>query len=181
MADIDDKKLGADGTHDDGTDQGKAGGESEDKKFSQEDMDKVVQERVKREREQAEERTSKAIADALAEQERKAKLSESERKSEETKQREKEMADRERDITIRERRADAIEKLTEQNISTKLVNLVVDYDKDKMDENIENLAKAFSDAVQEGIEAKLAGKTPKVKGADHDKTGSTAVGGTRVI
>lgn len=133
------------------------------KTFTQEDVDKAISERLKREREKAEKTIAEKVAEAAAEAERKAKLSAEEKEAEDRKKREAETAEREREITLRENRAEARELLQERNISADLVNFVVDVDADTTRENIDNLEKAFLKAVEEGVEAKLKGKTPKDK------------------
>lgn len=139
------------------------------KNFTQEEVDRIVRKRLSEENSKAEERQKNAIQEAIAEYDRKAKLTEEDRLNEERKAKDDELAQKEREITIRENRADAIEQLAKLNIDTSLVDFVVDIDKDKTMENIKNLEKAFNAAVAKSVEAKLAGKTPKDFG-DGSKT-----------
>ena len=155
---VDDKKPG--------DDKKPEGGDS--KTFTQEDLDKVVEGRLAKERKAAEERTQKAIADALAEQERKARMSDEEKQSEESKKKADELAERERNAALRENRAEARELLQEKSIDTSLLDWVVDPDLDKTKENVEKLAKAWDSAVEEAVSKKLAGKTPVDKTPSKD-------------
>lgn len=138
---------------------------ADSKTFSQEQVDEIVGKRLAKAQKQAEEQTKKAIEDALAEAERKAKLSAEERAQEESKKKASELAEKEREIALRENRADARELLSEHKISTSLVDFVVDVDSDKTKENVETLAKAWTEAVEEGVKAKLSGKAPEDKAA----------------
>ena len=133
---------------------------SNSKTFTQDEVNAIVQKRMAEVGAKNDERTKSAIAEAIAEHDRKQKLTEEERLNEERKARDEELAEKERNITLRENRADAVEKLAELNIDTKLVDFVVDIDKDKTSENIDKLSKAFNNAVEKGVKEKLAGKTP---------------------
>ena len=142
---------------------------SNSKTFTQDEVNALIQKRVGEINTKNEERNKAAIQEALADYDRKAKMTEEERLSEARKQKDNELAEKERSITLRENRADAIEQLAELNIDTKLVDFVVDIDKDKTVANVKALDKAFKDAVAKGVEAKLKGKTPTDFG-DGDKT-----------
>ena len=141
----------------------KKGEKDTSKTFTQEELDAKVSERLKRDREKRDKEVADLIKKERDEWERQAKLSQEEKEAEERKKREAETADREREITLRENRADARERLQEKNISTDLVDFVVDVDADKTKENIDNLEKAFLKAVEKGVDDKLKGDTPKYK------------------
>jgi len=136
---------------------------AEAKTFTQEELEKTLSERLKREREKAD----KALADTLKAErqdwERQAKLTAEEKESEERKKRDEQTSSREREIILRENRADARELLQEKNISSDLVDFVVDVDADKTKTNIDNLEKAFLKAVESGVNERLKGETPKDK------------------
>ncbi|MBR2766784.1 DUF4355 domain-containing protein [Candidatus Saccharibacteria bacterium] len=133
---------------------------SNSKTFTQEEVNALLQKRIGEVNAKAEERSKQAAEDAVAEYARKQKMTEEERLNEERKKKDDELAEKERNITLRENRADAIEKLAQLNIDTKLVDFVVDIDADKTAENVTKLSKAFNEAVSKAVEAKLAGKTP---------------------
>lgn len=69
-------------TADTGTTEATKGGNS--KTFTQEEVDAMLAARVKREAAKYDEPTKKAVADALADQERKSKLTEEQRANEES-------------------------------------------------------------------------------------------------
>lgn len=133
------------------------------KTLTQEEFEKALSERLKREREKADKERAEALKKEREEWERQAKLSEEERKAEERKRMEQETAQKLRDITLRENRADAREILQEKNISTELVDFVVDVDADKTRENIINLESAFTKAVEAAVADRLKGQTPPDK------------------
>lgn len=148
------------------------------KTFTQEELEKTLSERLKREREKAD----KALADKLKaerdEWERQAKLSAEEKEVETRKKYEQEVEEKLRTATLKENRADARELLQEKNISASLVEFVLDVDADKTRENIDLLEKAFLKAVEDGVNDKLKGQTPTDKST---KTDTTQYSGTTVI
>lgn len=137
--------------------------EKQEKTFTQEELEKTLDARLKREREKAEKETADRLKKEREEWERQAKLSQEEREKEERERMKQETAEREREITLRENRADARELLLEKNISADLVSFVVDVDADKTKENIEQLEQAFTKAVEAGIADRMKGETPKDK------------------
>jgi hypothetical protein len=170
-----------------GNTEEKAGSNSS-KTFTQDEVNALIQKRVNDINAKNDERNKQAIQEALADYDRKQKMTEEERLSEARKQKDDELAEKERSITLRENRADAVEMLAQRNIDTKLVDFVVDIDADKTAENVKALEKAFNEAVSKGVEAKLAGRTPtdfgdgnKTKGRNDSKltaTGYHGAGGT---
>lgn len=135
------------------------------KTFTQEQLGQKLSEERKKLREEFEKEKADALTAQKAEIERQSKLTEEQRAKEAQEAQIKELEKREHEITMRERRSEAIEKLNEAGISTKLVDFVVDADSDKTDQNIETLKAEFNKAVEEGVKAKLAGKTPTDKGS----------------
>ena len=143
---------------------------NEPKTFTQEDFDKQLSKTLADKEAKLEKKLSEKFEKDLSERERLAKLSSEEKDSEVNKKREADSADRERGITLRENRADAREVLQSKNISSELVDFVVDVDKDKTNENIDNLEKAFLKAVETGVAEKLKGKTPDDKSKNNADT-----------
>lgn len=131
------------------------------KTFSQADMDNLAGKIRGEEKAKNEQAIKDAVAQAIAEYDRQAKLSEEEREKEAKSKREAELKEREESITLRERRADAIDLLQSKNIPIDLVDFVVDLDANKTKENIEKLAKTFNKSVETGVTDKLKGNPPK--------------------
>ena len=111
----------------------------------------------------------KRLAEAQKEWERKAKLSDEERAAEAQKAKISELEERERQITMRERKTEAAEKLAAKEIPSEFVNYVVDADAEKMNSNIEGLSKVWNSALEKGVKAKLAGKTPEDVGGNNSQ------------
>lgn len=130
------------------------------KTFSQADMDNLAGKIRGEEKAKNEQAIKDAVASAIAEYERKAKLTEEEREKEAKSKREAELKEREDNITLRERRISAQELLKAKNIPIDLVDFVVDLDENKTKDNIEKLAKTYNKSVETGVTDKLKGTPP---------------------
>lgn len=130
------------------------------KTFSQADMDNLAGKIRGEEKAKNEQAIKDAVASAIAEYERKAKLTEDEREKEAKSKREAELKAREDNVTLRERRLQAQELLQSKNIPIDLVDLVIDLDENKTKDNIEKLAKTYSKSVEVGVTEKLKGTPP---------------------
>lgn len=141
-------------------------GKTEDKSespetFTQDQVNDIVSKRIAEVSAKADKKLKDEVAKAIADTERRSKLSEAEKEKELKVKQEEALKARENAVTLRERRADAKDELSRRNIDTELVDFVVDVDEDKTNENIEKLTKAFNDAVSRGVKAKLAGTAPE--------------------
>lgn len=130
------------------------------KMFSQEELNTIVSQRLKDEKAKQDETVKNAVAEAIAEERRQAKLSEEEREKEAKSKREAELKEREQSITLRERRLQAQELLADKNIPIDLVDFVVDLDESKTKDNVEKLAKTYNKSVETGVTDKLKGTPP---------------------
>lgn len=130
------------------------------KTFSQADLDNLASKVRGEEKAKSEQAIKDAVAQAIAEERRQAKLTADERESEAKAKREKELKEREDAITLRERRLTAQELLSQKNIPIDLVDFVVDLDETKTKENIEKLAKTYNKSVENGVTDKLKGTPP---------------------
>lgn len=158
-------------TTDAGTTEATKGGNS--RTFTQEEVDAMLAARVKREAAKYDELTKKAVADALADQERKSKLTEEQRTNEELAAKTNALEEREQAIILRENKAEASVQLSKIGLDPELASLIVDVDMDKTKENIKVLEKAFNASVDATIKKRLAGKTPTDFG-DGSKDKSTS-------
>lgn len=145
----------------------------ENKTFSQADMDNLAGKIRGEEKAKSDQAIKDAVASAIAEYERKAKLTEEEREKEAKSKREAELKEREDNITLRERRLQAQELLSQKNIPIDLVDFVVDLDESKTKENIEKLAKTYSKSVENGVTDKLKGNPPKDFSSNEDNNKKT--------
>lgn len=130
------------------------------KMFSQEQLNEIVSQRLKDEKAKTDETVRNAVAEAIAEERRQAKLSEEEREREAKTRREAELKAREEELTLRENKITAQELLSAKNIPIDLVDFVVDLDKSKTKDNIEKLAKTYNKSVETGVTDKLKGTPP---------------------
>lgn len=130
------------------------------KTFSQADMDNLAGKIRSEEKAKYDELVKNAVANALKEQERQAKLTQEEREKEARTKQEAELKERENNITLRERRLEAQELLQSKHIPIELVDFIVDLDETKTKENIEKLAKTYNKSVENGVTDKLKGTPP---------------------
>ena len=138
------------------TEDNKAG-----KTFTQADMDNLAGKVRLEEKSKNDQAIKEAVAQAIAEERRQAKLTEEEREKEAKSKYEAELKQREEQITLRENRVKAQELLAEKNIPIDLVDFVVDLDANKMKDKIEALAKTYNKSVETGVTDKLKGNPPK--------------------
>lgn len=148
--------------------------------FTQKDLDSLAakvraEEKAKIEKAQKES-IDKAISDAKTEWERQAKLTAEQREEEARQAKAKEFEERERKLALGERRLEAIAKLAEKNIPSEVVDYLIDVDKVKTGENIEKFSEVYNKAVEEGVKAKLAGKTPTDNGQNHTQNSKSSFG-----
>ena len=122
------------------------------KVLTQEEVDRIIAERLKRERERWEKRL---------EQEREmAKLSEEERHKRELELKEQEIKERERQIRLKENQLEAIKELTQNNIPADFVEFVVHEDKEVMHKRLEALKTQWQTALQKAVKEHLKGSAP---------------------
>lgn len=140
------------------------------KTFSQTDMDNLAGKIRSEEKAKNEQAIKEAVANALAEERRQAKLTEEEREKEAKSKREAELQERENNVTLRERRLQAQEMLIAKHIPIELVDFVVDLDESKTKDNVEKLAKTYNKSVENGVTDKLKGTPPKDFSNTNDET-----------
>lgn len=133
----------------------------EAKTFTQEDFNKTLGEALKEKEAKLEKRMAEKLKQELDDRERQSKLTAEQRAEEERKKLHDELSEKERNLALRENRADARELLIERGIDSTLVDFVVDVDADKTKENVNQLEKAYVQAVKAGVDKALAGTTPK--------------------
>ena len=141
-----------------GGEEGKGGesgadGQTDEKTFTQADIDKILKkEQAKWKRQQEE---------AVTEAQRLANMTAEQRAQEEAKQREENLARREAELNKRELRAQALETLAGQQLPAELADLLDYTDAEKCSASIKVVQKRWQEAVQKGVEARVAGSPPK--------------------
>ena len=157
-------------------------GNNEDNKagktFTQEEVNTIIGERLKAEKTKNEQSIKDAVAGAIAEYDRQAKLTEAEREAEAKSKYEAQLKAREEEITLRENRVKAQELLSQKNIPIDLVDFVVDLDTKTMEAKIETLAKTYNKSVETGVTDKLKGDPPKDFSSNNDGDDKPKYSGT---
>lgn len=144
-----------------------------EKTFTQDEVNQLIGKYRSEGKSKAEADIAKAVADAKAEWERQAKMTEDERVREASVKRERELADKEKALALRENTANAKELLAEKHIDTSMAKFLVTSDAEETMKNIEEFEKAYAKAIEAGVEDKLKGKTPEDKGGVAKKSETT--------
>jgi len=137
------------------------GNQEGEKTFTQEELNKVLSERLAHEKRKFEKELSEKIAKEKAEAERLAKLSAEEKEKELTSKQLEELRLKEKEVTIRENKLEAISAFDEAKIPIKLVDFVVDADAEKMREKINSLKETWQNAISDEVARQLKGTAPK--------------------
>ena len=152
------------GTGQDNQDSGEGGQET--KTFTQEELDKIVQGRIAKERKAWE----KHLEDEKTEAQKLETMSEKEKKKYQEEKRIKELDDREAAITRRELTAQAKVQLADKGIPTELAEILNLTDAESCKKSIETVEKAFQTAVEKAVEEKIKGNAPMKKAKDKTLT-----------
>lgn len=134
----------------------------EPKVFSQEEVDKIVQGRIAKERKSWE----KQLQEQQTEAQKLETMSEKEKKKYQEEKRIKDLDDREAAITRRELTAQAKVQLADKGIPTELAEILILTDADSCKKSIETVEKAFQTAVQRAVEERIKGREPMKKAKD---------------
>ena len=148
------------GTGQDNQDSGEGGQET--KTFTQEELDKIVQGRIAKERKAWE----KQLEEQQTEAQKLETMSEKEKKKYQEEKRIKDLDDREAAITRRELTAQAKVQLADKGIPTELAEILILTDADSCKKSIETVEKAFQSAVEKAVEEKIKGREPRKKAKD---------------
>ena len=127
-----------------------------EKKYTDEDVDRIVKNRLAREREQA--KKEKEEAEKLAE------MNATQKAEYKAEQLEKELAEYKRKDALAEMSKVARKMLSEKdiNISDELLGMMVTTDAQQTKQNIESYAKLYKADVEAAVKARLKGETPRV-------------------
>lgn len=131
------------------------------KSFTQEDLNRVLQERLAEEKAKSEAEKQKAVEEARKEAERLATLSQEEKQKELTEKQREYLESKEREIQLRENKLDAISKLDELKMPIKFAEFVINEDKEVMFDRIKQLNEAWTNSLNEAIADQLKGNAPK--------------------
>lgn len=127
------------------------------KTFTQEDVDRLIGDRLKEVREKLEREKQEEVARATE----LAQLDSKEREKKLAEIHEKEIMEKDRALSLRENKLEAIDILSKNNIPVSMVDYVVDVDKEKTLNNADNFVKAFNEQVSLAVAEKLKGEAPR--------------------
>lgn len=137
--------------------------EAGDKKFTQDDINAIVEARITRERKKWDASVDDIVSNKLKENQRLSQLSDEERAEEELSQREKALAERESRIEREELLRDTEKVLRDRKIpATFAAYLLGDTNETTLD-NIKAFQVEFETAIATEVRAQLSGKTPESK------------------
>ncbi|MDD4410882.1 MAG: DUF4355 domain-containing protein [Candidatus Shapirobacteria bacterium] len=129
-----------------------------DKKgLSQEDVDKIIADRLTR----AEESFQKKLSDERKKWEDDQKLSDKEKKEKEEKEREEARINKENDISLRENRLTLTEKMAEAKVPTVFADFLVNVNTDKTIENFNKFKTAWEKSLEDYLKGKISTETIK--------------------
>lgn len=131
------------------------------KSFTQEDLNRVLQERLAEEKAKSETEKQKAVEEARKEAERLATLSQEEKQKELIEKQREYLESKEKEIQLRENKLDAISKLDELKMPIKFAEFVINEDKEVMFDRIKQLNEAWTNSLNEAIADQLKGNAPK--------------------
>lgn len=144
---------GQDGREDKNNDQEKP------KTFTQEDVDKIVQGRIAKERKS----WQKELEDQKTEAEKLAGMTESQKKKYQEEKKLKNLDDREAAVTRRELTAQAKDTLADKGLPTEFADILNYKDAESCNSSIEIVEKVFQNAVEKAVEERIKGGKPPKK------------------
>lgn len=139
----------------DGSTGNEEGNQDPPKSFTQEDIDKAVQEAQKKWQEEQNKKESEAT--------KLAKMTAKEKEEYQQKKREDDLAKREKDLAERELKATAKDTLTEKGLPIALAACLDYTDAETCNKSIDEVGKAFEKAVQEAVADRIKGGKPMKK------------------
>ena len=135
---------------------GAAQGETAEKAFTQDDINRIVSQTIASERKKAE----AAVAQARQEAEQLAQMTAEQRAQHQMTERETALAQREEALKQREMHAAAVQQLQDVGLPAGLADALTYADADSMRAAIVQLEQAFREALQQGIEERMKGMAP---------------------
>lgn len=136
--------------------------ETEEKTYTQTEVDKLLQAEGDRRVSQALKTAEIKNQQRIKESEKLARMNEAERFQYELEQREKAIEEKEKALALMENKNEAGKILSEKGISLALVDFVVDESADAMSEKIKLLDREFKKSVKLEVEKRLGTNAPKM-------------------
>ena len=139
--------------------------QEEQETYSQEDVERLLAQKEA----EWQSRQEAAVQAARSEAERLLSMTDEERAQEQ--QREAELARREEEVARRELRAQAVQELAARQLPAELADLLDYTDAECCSASMETVEQLFRQAVQQGVERRIAGSAPRAGG---DRQGRSA-------
>lgn len=160
-----------------------------EKTFTQEEVNKMIADRVSKEKSRAQRALEQAKEEARADAERLANLSQKDRESEENERLKQELEASKAKLLRLELESDTVEYLKEEDLPIEFKSFLIAENAEATLENIQAFKPLFNDAVQAEVEKRLKGHTPKgsntvmakVEKKDSQTELADYAGGQRVI
>ena len=154
--------------------------ESTGKTFTQEEVDKIVSDRLARQAKQSEKKFTQKevdsiVSEKLSEAEKLAKMNAEQKQKYAQEKLEKELSEREAALNKRELTATAKEILSSKGLPLELAEIVNTADADSCTASIEAIEKAFSAAVQKAVNERIKSDPPKVGNANTGNSQPTSL------
>ena len=132
-----------------------------DKTFTQDELDHIVQERVKRAVAKAQKDAEDKIKQAQSEGERLAKLTKDERAKEEEAKRLADLEAREKAIAVKELRIETQTLLSDEGLPIEFLDVVMADTAESVKEKIASIRKVFDEAVEKRVNERLTQDKPR--------------------
>ena len=132
-----------------------------EKTFTQDELDHIVQERVKRAVAKAQKDAEDKIKQAQSEGERLAKLTKDERAKEEEAKRLADLEAREKAIAVKELRIETQSLLSDEGLPIEFLDVVMADTAESVKENIASIRKVFDEAVEKRVNERLTQDKPR--------------------
>ena len=129
--------------------------------FTQDELDHIVQERVKRAVAKAQKDAEDKIKQAQSEGERLAKLTKDERAKEEEAKRLADLEAREKAIAVKELRIETQSLLSDEGLPIEFLDVVMADTAESVKENIASIRKVFDEAVEKRVNERLTQDKPR--------------------
>ena len=134
--------------------------EQQEKTFKQEDVNKIVSDRLARERSKWEADYQTKLEAEKAEAEKLAKMTASEKEKHLLEKQKSELAEKEKTIAAREMKLTKIDIFAEKKLPIKLVDYIPGDTAEEVKTNIDTFEKEWRSAIDEAVNEKLKGKSP---------------------
>lgn len=150
-------------------DPNKDNNKDEPKTFNQDDVNKLISDRLQKEKSKWEKDYNVKLETAKTEAEKLAKMNAEQKAEYEREQRENQLKEREAELTKRELKAVALEQLADKGLPKQLAEIISYSDAESTTKSIETVEAAFRAAVEQAVNERLlnSSKTPSGGGGNN--------------